>query len=172
MLSVVIETTNHEAELAHTLSTLVVGAVEGLVSDVIVLDHGSDDGTERVADAAGCHYLRSWDLAEVMRQARGDWILVLEPGARPLSGWVEAIFEHMALETRPARFSRSRRHRRPLRQVLFQRRCPLEVGVLMPRQLAVEKAQACGKSPLALARRQMTRKLSCEIIPAWASVRV
>ncbi|AMM83062.1 glycosyl transferase [Martelella sp. AD-3] len=172
MLSVVIETNHHEAELAHTLSTLVVGAVEGLVSDVIVLDRGSDDGTERVAEAAGCRYLRAWDLPEVIRQARGDWILVLEPGARPLSGWVEAIFEHMALETRPARFSRSRRHRRSLRHVLFKPRCPLEVGVLLPKPLAVEKAEACGASPFALARRQMTRKLSCEIIPAWASVRV
>lgn len=172
MLSVVIETNNHEAELAHTLSTLVVGAVEGLVSDVIVLDHSSDDGTERVAEAAGCRYLRAWDLPDVMRQARGDWILVLEPGARPLSGWVEAIFEHMALETRPARFSRSRRHRRSLWHVLFKPRCPLEVGVLLPKPLAVEKAEACGKSPFSLARRQMTRKLSCEIIPAWASVRV
>nr|WP_272213089.1 hypothetical protein [Marinicella sp. W31]MDC2879033.1 hypothetical protein [Marinicella sp. W31] len=172
MLSVVIETNNHEAELAYTLSALVVGAVEGLVSDVIVLDHGADDGTERVAEAAGCRYLRAWDLPEVMRSARGDWILVLEPGARPLSGWVEAIFEHTALETRPARFSRSRRHRRTLWQVLFRRQGPLEVGVLLSRQLAVEKAEAGGKSSIVLARRQITRKLSCEIIPAWASVRV
>ncbi|WP_180897884.1 glycosyl transferase [Martelella soudanensis] len=171
MISVLIESRNQDAELAYTLSALVTGAVEGLVSDVIVLEHGSGEGVERVADAAGCRFMRTWDLPEVIGQLRGDWVLVLEPGARPLSGWVETVSEHIALENRPARFSRSKRHRRSLWQRLFTRQCQLEVGVLLPRSMALEKAAAGGGSPFLLARRQMTRRLSCEIIPAWAMIR-
>ncbi|WP_174801527.1 glycosyl transferase [Martelella limonii] len=171
MISVLIESRNQEAELAHTLSALVSGAVEGLVSDVIVLEHGANEGVERVADAAGCRFLRSWNLPDVIAEARGNWILVLEPGARPLSGWVEAVSEHIALEERAARFSLSRRHRRSLWKRLFSRPCALEVGVLMPKAMAVEKASSAGDSPFLLARRQVTRRLSCEIIPAWAMLR-
>ena len=172
MLSVLIETDNQEAELAHSLSALVIGAVEGLVSDVIVLEHGSGTGTERVAEAAGCRFFRSWELESVITEARGDWILVMEPGARPLSGWVESVSEHIAVGTRPARFSCSRRHQAPLWKRLFRRRCQLETGVILPRQTALDKAAACGQSPFALARKQMTEKLACEMVPASALVRL
>ena len=40
MLTVLMECHDQESELAQTLSVLVAGAVEGLVSDVAVLDHG------------------------------------------------------------------------------------------------------------------------------------
>ena len=40
MLTIIMESRDSEAELAQTLSALVSGAVEGLVRDVIVLDHG------------------------------------------------------------------------------------------------------------------------------------
>ena len=51
MLTVLLECRDQEPELAQTLSVLVAGAVEGLVSDVVVLDHGSRDGSSKVADA-------------------------------------------------------------------------------------------------------------------------
>ncbi len=41
MLTIIMECRDDEAELAQTLSALVSGAVEGIVRDVIVLDHGS-----------------------------------------------------------------------------------------------------------------------------------
>lgn len=56
MLTIIMETQDNEAELVQTLSVLVAGAVEGLVSDVIILDHGSRDGSSRVAEAAGCRF--------------------------------------------------------------------------------------------------------------------
>lgn len=62
MLTVIMECRDHEPELAHTLSALVTGAVEGLVSDVVILDHGSRDGSSRVADAAGCRFYGQWDI--------------------------------------------------------------------------------------------------------------
>lgn len=172
MLSVIIECDNNEAELAHSLSALVTGAVEGLVSDVIVLDHGSADGSERVAEAAGCRYFRSWNLEQVIAETRGDWIMVLEPGARPLTGWVEAVSEHIATDSRPARFSCSRHHRMPFWNRLFSRRCPLEVGLIMPKAAARERAAASGPSPFTLAGRMVTRRLSCELVPARVMMRV
>ncbi|TIU37731.1 MAG: glycosyl transferase family 2, partial [Mesorhizobium sp.] len=57
MLSVLIETRNDEEGLARTLASLVGGAVEGVVRDVIVCDQGSTDQTHRVAEHAGCHYV-------------------------------------------------------------------------------------------------------------------
>lgn len=85
MLTVVLECQDQESELAQTLSVLVAGAVEGLVSDVIVLDHGSRDGTSRVADAAGCRFHSQWDIKDIVRAARGEWLLSssLARGLRP-----------------------------------------------------------------------------------------
>ena len=45
MISVILQCQNQEVELARSLSALVAGAVEGLVSDVTGLDSGSDDDT-------------------------------------------------------------------------------------------------------------------------------
>lgn len=168
MLSVLIECQNHEAELAHTLSSLVAGAVEGLVSDVTVLDSTANQATAQIAEAAGCRYFQSWALRDVISSARGEWILVLEPGSRPLTGWVEVVSEYMVTQAKPARFSVSRGHRRNLFQRLFTRPGQIEVGLLMPKRTAEEKAEAGGPSTDVLAYRQSARRLSCEIVPAWA----
>ena len=95
MLTVVLECQDQEPELAQTLSVLVAGAVEGLVSDVVVLDHDSRDGTSRVADAAGCRFHSQWDIKDIVHSARGEWLLFVEPGARPQTGWIDEIAEYI-----------------------------------------------------------------------------
>ena len=57
MISVLIETKDGEEGLARTLATLVGGAVEGVVREVIVCDKGSTDHTHSVAEHAGCVFL-------------------------------------------------------------------------------------------------------------------
>lgn len=166
MLTVLMECRNNEAELAHTLAALVPAAVDGLISDVIVLDHGSRDGSARVADAAGCRFLDQWDLGETLRAARGGWIMLLEPGARPESGWIEEVGEYVSLGETPARFSPSRRFRRPFFKRLIARAGALELGLLMPRQQAGGLARP-GMNLSALARASSARKLRSELIPAW-----
>ncbi|HXV31884.1 MAG TPA: glycosyl transferase [Sinorhizobium sp.] len=169
MLTIIMETRDNEAELAQTLAVLVAGAVEGLVSDVIILDHGSKDGSVHVADAAGCRFCVDWDLGDILRSARGDWLMLLEPGARPVGRWVDDLLEYVALNKAPARFSPSRMHKRPLLKRLSQRAAPLEAGFLTPKRDAVAAARANMQlSDIANAR--AVRKLATELVPAWVAV--
>lgn len=165
MLTVLIECRDNEPELAHTLAVLVAGAVDGLISDVIVLDHDSRDGSARVADAAGCRFVDRWELSDVLRTARGEWILLLEPGARPEAGWIEEVLEHVSLSKAPARFTPSRRFRRPFFQ-RWKRSGSLEHGFLMPKHEAAALAKS-GMDPSSLARAPSARRLRTELIPAW-----
>ncbi|GAB4577092.1 MAG: hypothetical protein Tsb0019_04410 [Roseibium sp.] len=94
MISVIIATKNSETELVHALSALVTAAAEGVVREVVVVDGGSSDNTEKVADAAGCSWAcrpgasRSERLAYGASLARrGDWLLFLRPETLLESGW-------------------------------------------------------------------------------------
>ena len=170
MLTVIMECRDQEPELAHTLSTLVSGAVEGLVSDVIILDHASKDGSSRVAEAAGCRFETNWDIGQIIASARGEWILLMEPGSRPQSGWIEDIMEYTALNARPARFAPSRHHRPSLLSRLTHRNRPLEYGLLLRKADAVAQSSArLGRIGLEIfLKGQKARRLSAELIPAWA----
>ncbi len=85
MFSVVISTLNNEATLVEVLAALVPASAEGVVREVIVVDEGSCDLTETIADAAGCRWVnasgqRGARLAAGATAARrGDWLLFLEP---------------------------------------------------------------------------------------------
>ena len=165
MLTVLLECRDNEPELAHTLAVLVSGAVDGLVSDVIVLDHGSSDGSARVADAAGCRFVDKWELQDVLKTARGEWIMLLEPGARPQSGWIEEILEHASASNGAARFSPSSRHRRPFFK-RWKRSVALELGFVMRKRQAADLARP-GMDLSALASLSSARKLRSELVPAW-----
>jgi len=170
MLTVIIECRDQEPELAQTLAALVSGAIEGLVCDVVVLDHGSRDGTSRVADAAGCRFYSEWDICEILGSARGEWLLLVEPGSRPQSGWIDEIGEYMALNTLPARFTASRGYRRPLMQRLRRMFSPLEFGFLISKV----EAMAVARSGMALAeftRGRKPKRLASEMIPSWVAAR-
>jgi hypothetical protein len=167
MLTIIMECRDDEAELAQTLSALVSGAVEGIVRDVIVLDHGSRDGSSLVADAAGCRFLTNWDIQDVVRSARGDWLLLLEPGARPLSGWVDAVVDHVSVSRNPAQFLGSRSHRRPFFQRFARRRAPLEQGYLVSKHQASAMVRT-GMALADIATGAGLRTLVVELVPAWA----
>lgn len=165
MLTVLIETHDHEAELAETLSVLVAGAVEGLISDVLILDHGSEDGTAMISDAAGCRMLSGWTLPEAIASARGEWLLVLEPGARPLGRWVEDIADYLGADRPPARFSLPHYDRSPLWTRLLRLVPPLEYGLLISKRQALAASKP-GMGLGDLARRLSPRALRTELSPA------
>jgi hypothetical protein len=166
MLTIIMECRDQEPELAQTLSVLVPGAVQGLVSDVIILDHGSRDGSARVADAAGARFHLQWDMKDIVRSARGEWLLMLEPGSRPQTGWVEEIMEFIALSKTPGRLSASRRWRKPFFQRIGRRAKPLENGFLLSKRQALNLAKS-GMMLEGFAAGQVAQKLHSEIIPAW-----
>lgn len=168
MLTVIMECRDQEPELAQTLSVLVAGAVEGLVSDVIVLDHGSQDGSSLVADAAGCRFYQQWDMKDLLATARGQWLLLIEPGARLGAGWVDEVSEYVALNKAPARFSESRLYRLPFYRRLTRSRPLLENGLLIPKRQALGLAGE-GRELLQLAKGHKPRRLASEIIPSWVA---
>ncbi|RWX77339.1 glycosyl transferase [Neorhizobium lilium] len=168
MLTVLMECRNQESELVQTLSILVSAAVEGLVSDVFVLDNGSTDGSSRVADAAGCHFHTNWNLKDVAQAARGQWLLLIEPGARLQSGWIEEVMEFIALNKRAARFAPSRTYRRPFFKRIGRNVPPLEYGLLIPKPQVLALAQS-GMNLEGLAKGQKAASLVSEMIPAWVA---
>ncbi len=106
MISVVIPTLNAQSGLARTLTALVPAAIEGFVSEVIIVDGGSLDATADIADDAGARFIRSAEkgrgqqLGLGAREARGRWLLFLHSDTILQAGWEEAAFRHIqAVET-------------------------------------------------------------------------
>lgn len=163
MVSVLIETANDEEALARTLASLVGGAVEGVVREVIVVDQGSTDQTAYVAEHAGCHFVAEGGLMAGIRQAKGDWLLLLEPGARLADGWVECVVAHMAGAATPAKFSRTRNSRAAFFARLFSRPAALAEGLLVTRRQALAGNAASAE---ALAKGLSKCRLDGEIVAA------
>jgi len=93
MISIVIATLNSERPLAQTLAALVPGAVDGLVSEAIVADGGSGDGTAIVADAAGCVFITGEEslgrrLKTAAAKARAPFLLFVRPGIVLDAAWI------------------------------------------------------------------------------------
>ena len=170
MLTIIMECEDQEAETAQTLNVLVSGAVEGLISDVVILDRSGNDGIQMLADAAGCSYYAEWDISEVLKSVRGDWLLLMEPGARPQSGWIEEIFEYISVTRDPAHFAASRTFRKPLLKRIGRKRPALERGVILTKRQAMEIAsRGAGLENLVAGLKK--RVLRTEIIPAWVAAR-
>ncbi|UTP38068.1 glycosyltransferase [Phenylobacterium sp. LH3H17] len=93
MLSVIVPTLNSERDLANLLARLVPAAVDGLVSQVIVLDGGSTDGTLEVSEDAGADVASTF--ASALAIARRDWVLILPADLRLRSGWDGAVGGHL-----------------------------------------------------------------------------
>ncbi len=94
MLSVIIPTEGVEQPVVATLAALVPGAAAGVVREVLLVD-GTDKGViERVADVAGCRFLRfagsrTAALAAGAREARSPWLMFLRAGAVLDPGWID-----------------------------------------------------------------------------------
>ncbi|MFN3944905.1 MAG: TIGR04283 family arsenosugar biosynthesis glycosyltransferase [Allosphingosinicella sp.] len=93
MLSVVIPTLNAARTLPACLERM-RGARE-----LIVVDGGSRDGTQRIAEQAGARLLsappgRGVQLAAGAEAARGEWLLFLHADTLPASDWKAALEAH------------------------------------------------------------------------------
>jgi hypothetical protein len=94
MLSVIIPTEGVEQTAVATLAALVPGSAAGVVREVLLVDRADTGVIERVADVAGCRFLRlegtrAAALAAGARQARSPWLMFLHAGAVLDSGWID-----------------------------------------------------------------------------------
>jgi hypothetical protein len=94
MLSVIIATEGVEQTAVATLAALVPGAAAGVVREVLLVDRADTGVIERVADVAGCRFLRfegthAAALAAGARQARSPWLMFLHAGAVLDQGWID-----------------------------------------------------------------------------------
>jgi hypothetical protein len=94
MLSVIIPTDGVERTAVATLAALVPGAAAGVIREVLLVDRTSTNVMERVADVAGCRFMRfegtrAAALAAGAKQARSPWLMFLHPGAVLDPGWIE-----------------------------------------------------------------------------------
>jgi glycosyltransferase involved in cell wall biosynthesis len=109
MISVIVPTFNDEARLVACLAPLVPAAMEGLVKELIVVDAGSTDRTLEIADDAGALILtnpgdQDARFGQGLAQAKGPWLLLLEPAVRLEFGWEAAAQKHINGPRGPARF--------------------------------------------------------------------
>jgi len=94
MLSVIIPTEGIEQPAVATLAALVPGAASGLIREVLLVDRSDTSVIERVADVAGCRFMRlegtrAAALAAGAGQARSPWLMFLRAGAVLDAGWIE-----------------------------------------------------------------------------------
>jgi len=94
MLSVIIPTEGVEQTAVATLAALVPGAAAGIVREVLLVDRSAGNVIERVADVAGCRFLkfegtRAAALAAGAESARSPWLMFLHAGAVLDAGWIE-----------------------------------------------------------------------------------
>jgi rSAM/selenodomain-associated transferase 2 len=96
MLSVVIPALNAAARLPLCLEALVAPAVEGLVTEVIVVDGGSQDASVAIAGGFGATVLtappgRGGQLKKGAEAARGAWLLFLHADTVLEPGWADEV---------------------------------------------------------------------------------
>ena len=94
MLSVIIPTEGVEQPTVATLAALVPGAAAGIIREVLLVDRANNGVIERVADVAGCRFLRfegtrAAALAAGAKQSRSPWLMFLRPGAVLEAGWID-----------------------------------------------------------------------------------
>src|ERR1700741_3210525 len=94
MLSVIIPTEGVEQTAVATLAALVPGAASGLIREVLLVDRSDSSVIERVADVAGCRFMRfegtrAGAVAAGESQARSPWLMFLRAGAVLDAGWIE-----------------------------------------------------------------------------------
>ena len=101
MISALILHERPEPALALDLSRLVEGVLDGLLSDVAILDGVCDPLAEKLADDGGCALIRAADAEQAWRAGlaalRGDWILIAPSGLALSQGWTGAVRDAFAL---------------------------------------------------------------------------
>jgi cellulose synthase/poly-beta-1,6-N-acetylglucosamine synthase-like glycosyltransferase len=95
VISVIIPTSNSIRDLEPLLASLVAGAVDGIVREVLLADAGSTDDTAALCEDAGAEMVAG-DLAMAAQAAKSEVILVTPPDFRLPHDWVQKLGAHMS----------------------------------------------------------------------------
>jgi rSAM/selenodomain-associated transferase 2 len=95
-ISVIIPTLNAAATIGPTLAALAEGLDAGLIGELIIVDGGSEDGIEAIADDIGARFKvtlpsRGGQLAAGAALAARPWLLFAHADTVLGAGWVEAV---------------------------------------------------------------------------------
>ena len=165
-MTLLVEADGPSAErLARTLSAMVPAVVSGVLQDAFVVNRDESANVDRIADAAGTESLAASELNRAFVEARADWLLCMEPGARLSGDWVDVVSDILAemggRATTPMRF-REKPAGFSIRQ-LFSRPRALRYGLIIHKTQA---RAARADSLEALARGRATRPIAARIVPA------
>ncbi len=100
MITVVIPTLNAERGLVACLASLMPGVMNGLISQLVIADGGSEDATLKIADEAGADVVRSergrgQQLAAGAAAAKSPWILFLHADTLLEPGWELEVQQYL-----------------------------------------------------------------------------
>lgn len=100
-LSIIIPTLDAAASIGPTLGALADGLDAGLIGELIIVDGGSDDDMERIADDIGARFARTapsrgGQLAQGATMAARPWMLFLHADTVLAEGWAEAVRAHIS----------------------------------------------------------------------------
>lgn len=99
-LSIVIPALNAASDLPLCLASLLPGLEAGLIREVILVDGGSDDATQRIGEDAGASVIvsppgRATQLIAGASAARGEWLLFLHADTALSRDWPERVAAHI-----------------------------------------------------------------------------
>ena len=157
MITVILQTSDDGEALSRSLVPLVEGAMEGVVSGVLVFSNtdSARDEIDRICDLSGAEHCEPDNFSEVIKSAKDKWFLILEAGARLEGDWLSGIVGHMNSSQQVARFALAAvSPDKPWWQRVFAARARNSVlsrGCLMPKTVAINAAKTA-TSPEALAR--------------------
>jgi hypothetical protein len=152
--------------LTRTLNALIGATVEGLMREVVLLADAGNDTATKLADHAGCMLAKPAEFETLVQSAKGDWLMILEAGAFPEQGWIEALENHIQSGGGAARFTRSPLAKQSLKQRLFQRETPLAFGLLIEKRAALTLGNIALTTPQNLAKAVKPRLLLAQLRPA------
>lgn len=100
-LGIVIPTLNAAAGLPGTLAALAATERAAVVTEVVVVDGGSEDATRQIACAAGARVIdarrgRGSQILAGFEAVDAPWLLILHADTRLGPEWADAILAHMA----------------------------------------------------------------------------
>ncbi|NOR61178.1 MAG: glycosyltransferase [Rhodobacteraceae bacterium] len=100
-ISVIIPTLNAAASIGPTLAALAEGLTAGLIGELIIVDGGSEDGIEEIADQIGARFAtvpasRGGQLTAGAALANRPWLLFIHADTMLSKGWIAAAQAHLA----------------------------------------------------------------------------